>query len=385
VSSGASTQAALKAAIDAEGTAKGWGSGGTGAGLPATVVNKTGAYTAAAGDFVQGDTTSAGFTVTLPAAPAVGALVAVKKVDASANTLTIVPAGGGTIDGDPTATTTTKMAGAIFEHVGANVWRIVASMTTGGPQGPAGPTGPQGPQGIQGPTGTNGQGVPTGGTTGQVLAKTSNTDYATGWTTPSAGGGGGSPQAAMDAGVIGQWYAGQRSYGGSSNTTRTLALGTLLVGLPLVAQEAITIDQIGCYVQTLASGGLARVGVYQVNNQAKPYNLALNSAFATLLVDGGTVDASTVGPKSLTLGSPLVIAAGTAFVVAVAWQGTAAPGLYCEANNVWSSAWGSTNVLNGSILAVTAPGVTSALPATFTPTAYNIASVGGAGWYHRSA
>ena len=29
--------------------------------------------------------------------------------------------------------------------------------------------------------GTNGQGVPTGGTAGQVLAKTSATDYATGW------------------------------------------------------------------------------------------------------------------------------------------------------------------------------------------------------------
>lgn len=82
-----------------------------------------------------------------------------------------------------------------------------------GPQGPAGATGPQGPQGvagadgaqgiqgIQGPAGNNGadgaqgpagadgaagQGVPTGGATGQVLAKTSGTDYATGWVTPSA-------------------------------------------------------------------------------------------------------------------------------------------------------------------------------------------------------
>lgn len=32
--------------------------------------------------------------------------------------------------------------------------------------------------------------VPAGGTTGQVLAKTSGTDYATGWTTPAAGGSG---------------------------------------------------------------------------------------------------------------------------------------------------------------------------------------------------
>lgn len=80
-----------------------------------------------------------------------------------------------------------------------------------GPQGPAGPTGPQGPkgdtgdtgpqgatgptgatgatgpQGPQGPAGADGVGVPVGGTTGQVLAKTSATDYATGWVTPFSG------------------------------------------------------------------------------------------------------------------------------------------------------------------------------------------------------
>jgi hypothetical protein len=62
-----------------------------------------------------------------------------------------------------------------------------------GPQGPAGATGSQGPKGdtgAQGATGSQGppgQGVPAGGTTGQVLNKTSNADYATGWITPSAG------------------------------------------------------------------------------------------------------------------------------------------------------------------------------------------------------
>ena len=36
--------------------------------------------------------------------------------------------------------------------------------------------------------GTPGQGVPTGGTTGQVLAKASETNYDTIWTTASSGG-----------------------------------------------------------------------------------------------------------------------------------------------------------------------------------------------------
>ena len=62
-----------------------------------------------------------------------------------------------------------------------------------GPQGPQGPigltgaVGPQGPAGVNGTNGTNGVGVPTGGTTGQVLAKVNGTDYNTQWITPSSG------------------------------------------------------------------------------------------------------------------------------------------------------------------------------------------------------
>src|SRR5687768_312230 len=58
-----------------------------------------------------------------------------------------------------------------------------------GPAGPKGDTGDPGQPGTNGTNGTNGVGVPTGGTTGQVLAKTSSADFATGWTTPAAGGG----------------------------------------------------------------------------------------------------------------------------------------------------------------------------------------------------
>ena len=47
--------------------------------------------------------------------------------------------------------------------------------------GPAGPTGPQGPQGIPG---VPGQGVPVGGTTGQILAKVDGVNYNTQWITP---------------------------------------------------------------------------------------------------------------------------------------------------------------------------------------------------------
>ena len=66
-----------------------------------------------------------------------------------------------------------------------------ATGATGNPgaTGPAGVAGPPGPAStVPGPPG---QGVPAGGTVGQVLTKTSSGDYATTWQTPSGGGGGG--------------------------------------------------------------------------------------------------------------------------------------------------------------------------------------------------
>ncbi len=132
-----------------------WGAGG----LPSNYRSVTTTATAVSGDAIEADVSGGGFTVTLPATPAVGALVSVKKTDTSGNTLTISPSGGGTIDGDPTATTTTKMAGAVFEHKGSNVWRITAAMTVTGPQGPTGATGATGATGPTGPTGPSGAGA----------------------------------------------------------------------------------------------------------------------------------------------------------------------------------------------------------------------------------
>lgn len=112
------------------------------------------------------------------------------------------PQGPAGADGAPGATGATGPAGPQG-----------ATGATGatGPQGPQGETGPQGAQGIQGiqgvkgdtgdtgatgatgatgPQGDPGVGVPTGGTTGQVLAKVSATNYDTTWTDPVSGGSG---------------------------------------------------------------------------------------------------------------------------------------------------------------------------------------------------
>jgi len=58
-----------------------------------------------------------------------------------------------------------------------------------GPTGPKGDTGDTGPAGATGATGAAGEGVPVGGTSGQVLAKTSATNYATAWVDASSGSG----------------------------------------------------------------------------------------------------------------------------------------------------------------------------------------------------
>lgn len=50
--------------------------------------------------------------------------------------------------------------------------------------GKPGPAGPQGPQGETGPQGPAGQGVPTGGTAGQVLTKIDGVAYNANWQTP---------------------------------------------------------------------------------------------------------------------------------------------------------------------------------------------------------
>ena len=54
-----------------------------------------------------------------------------------------------------------------------------------GETGATGAIGPQGPQGIQGPAGADGEGVPTGGTAGQVLTKYGASDYQTYWADPA--------------------------------------------------------------------------------------------------------------------------------------------------------------------------------------------------------
>ena len=81
-------------------------------------------------------------------------------------------------------------------------------------------TGSTGATGLVGPTGANGgTGLPTGGATGQVLAKSSTSDYSVAWVNQSGGGGGG---ATGNTGATGS----PTSRLSTNFTTGTLVAGT---------------------------------------------------------------------------------------------------------------------------------------------------------------
>lgn len=328
-------------------------SGGGGNGLPSTVSTKTADYTAVTGDFVQVNAASGGVTITLPSSPSTGALVAVKKVDSTSNTVTIAPPGGGTIDGDANATTTTQWAGAVFEHVGSNAWRIATSMTTSGRTGPTGSTG------ATGATGSTGAAGPSGTYHGRY-----------------------------PCGVTGRWYMATSATHTDFNATAITA-GTLVLGSPFIAQNSFTIDTLACYLSALSSaGGLLRFGLYEVDDQTNPFAMTLSSAYATLVEDLGTIatDGGGTGHRTKALSAPLVISSGYAFCIGLVPQSQDAT-IHLERGGSMAApapfglveSWGALG------LGLTVTGVTGALPATFTPSAIQGSSRGGGGFFKRSA
>lgn len=92
-------------------------------------------------------------------------------------TINVTVTQGGTIDADLESAT---VINTTVEDGGQ-----IAAVVTGGGTGAQGIQGDQGIQGIQGIQGETGEGVPTGGTTAQVLRKVSNTDFDDEWHTPA--------------------------------------------------------------------------------------------------------------------------------------------------------------------------------------------------------
>ena len=112
--------------------------------------------------------------------------VLAKKSNTNYDTEWIDKPGGGTVSVNVGKTTTGEPGTNASVTNSGDETNVVLNFTI-----PRGNTGPQGPQGKQGPAGAPGPagpGVATGGTTGQVLAKKSNTNYDTEWIDKPGGG-----------------------------------------------------------------------------------------------------------------------------------------------------------------------------------------------------
>lgn len=118
---------------------------------------------------------------------------------------------------------TLDLASALFTGILPASKMDPAAAGAPGPAGPAGPTGPTGPTGPAGATGATGPGVAAGGTTGQILSKTSSADYATGWIDAPTGGGSGLPT----GGVINSILVKTGSADGAAGWTRNIYIDNL--------------------------------------------------------------------------------------------------------------------------------------------------------------
>jgi hypothetical protein len=136
--------------------------------------------------------------------------------------------------------------------------------------------------------------IPTGGATGQVLAKVSGTNYDTAWEF-------------LGSSVASTEYFSVLSSGATSTIPTTF--NTFSGGLTLLTQP-IAIDRLVIEVTTasIVSGAVLRLGVYH-RDAAGIYNL---------IVDGGTVSAETTGVKEVTVSA--VLPAGV-IVLGAAIQG----------------------------------------------------------------
>lgn len=207
---------------------------------------------------------------------------------------------GGPIQGPPGATGATGAQGP----TGAT--GSTGSQGPQGPKGDTGTTGAQGPTGSTGSQGPPGQGVPAGGTTGQVLAKVNATDYNTNWiaqtgglTLPLGQNLTFSPDATWDIGVI-----------NSTNRPRYLFLTAGVRATDIMAPAALNLGGGGAWQWQINASGhlLANTdNTYDIgaSGATRPRNLYLGGNVAANTVNASYVNAPLVisDTAPLTLGS----------------------------------------------------------------------------------
>lgn len=152
-----------------------------------------------------------------------------------------------------------------------------------------------GPTGATGSTGAAGQGVPTGGTTGQVLSKINSTNYNTQWVTVSGGGVSNHPGFATS-----RYYL-PVSIQASSNGTSA----TNIWAMPFMCPANVTAVSLSANITTGAStGGVIGFAIYGADATTRlptsNYLAKTNNVASTV---SGTITASLVSSLSMTAGT----------------------------------------------------------------------------------
>lgn len=229
-----------------------------------TVVTKTTAYTANAGELVQASAASAAVTVTLPSAPAVNTLVAVKKTDSSANAVSVAAPASVTVNGASALVLSVAGATVTVQYDGAN-WVLLNS---GGSA-----------------LANVASGVPAGGAAGQVLAKNSGTDYDASWATGGSGGSSSSDTMFTPFYTSGWWYA--RRHGtwamlDYAGNFANLPASTIYY-VPMFIHKAVTINAVALPVGSApTSGSSVRLGAYTAGADGLPSSLLANGDFGLM-------------------------------------------------------------------------------------------------------
>ena len=162
-----------------------------------------------------------------------------------------------------------------------------------GDQGPPGPAstvpGPKGDQGDAGPAGADGRGVPTGGTTGQVLSKTDAADYNTQWVDQT--GGSGANDSITSVGIRGDGPTSEltsRTRGGADN-----AIGFRTVPAGGTSGQVLTKGQGNLFAWATpdTGGGTANVAPWaQVGNTDDVPDAKISNTFARRTEIEGELD-----------------------------------------------------------------------------------------------
>jgi hypothetical protein len=224
-----------------------WGDVSDGQPKWAPVTKTTSATLTNTENFVLGDCTAGNINITLPASPTDGQGVAVIKSGTNENAAVTILPNTGQIIGQALNSwlLTERNSSSTFVYVAASAsWRIISKS-------------------VYSPFGYRKRGV------------TAPRYY----TTPNTG---------------------------TALTNSTIVVNTLYA-LPLIIENAVTIDQLLINVTTAGASSSVRVGIYDDNNNAPDQ----------LVVDGGAITTATTGVKTYATGLPISIPPGLYWVVCV--------------------------------------------------------------------